>query len=172
MKQDLKERIPVWAPVLPVTVLSCVFLVLLFSRYLLRWFDVETCLGIPIVLRYSIGLLFIGIGLLYYVWGFKDLKPAGTVGCAKSLRDKGAYGLTRNPMYFGGNALFWGTAIVLDNLVLLLAACIWLFGNYLVIVLWEEKQLIRKFGEEYREYKRRVPRFFPVNLRRRKSHEI
>jgi len=71
-------------------------------------------------------------------------------------------------MYFGGNAMFWGTAIVLDNLVLLLAACIWLFGNYLVIVLWEEKKLMKKFGEEYIEYKRRVPRFFPVNLRKRK----
>ncbi len=172
MKQDLKERPPVWAPIIPFTVLTCVFLVLLFSHYLLRWFDIGTCMGIPIIIRYSLGISFIGIGLLYYVWGFIDLKPAGTVGYANSLRDKGAYGLTRNPMYFGGNAMFWGTALVLDNLVLLLAACIWLFGNYLVIVLWEEKQLIRKFGEEYIEYKRRVPRFFPFNLRKRKIHEV
>lgn len=167
MKRDLKETIPVWAPALPVAVLMLVLLVLLFSRYLLLWLEWETSLGMPILLRYSIGISLIGIGFFIYVWGLKDLKPAGTVGQAKSLRQKGAYGYTRNPMYFGGNAMFWGTAIVLDSLVLLLAASIWLLGNYLEIVLWEEKQLNEKFGEEYREYKRRVPRFFPINLRKR-----
>ncbi len=118
-------------------------------------------MGIPMLFRYIIGVPLIITGSTFFIWGFAHLKPAAAIGFAKKLRDKGAYGMTRNPMYFGLNAAFWGTGLLIDKLAVLIAALIWSILNYLSVVLWEEKQMYGKFGEEYIGYKKRVPRFVP-----------
>jgi len=54
----------------------------------------------------------------------------------------------------GQAVLFRSTAVVEY------AAAIWL-AAHLFVLLYEEPTLQRKFGEEYREYRRRVPRWIP-----------
>lgn len=54
-----------------------------------------------------------------------------------------------------GQALFFGSAGLLAY-----AACVAL-GFHLFVVLWEEPHLREKFGAEYDEYFRRVPRWIP-----------
>ena len=105
---------------------------------------------------------------IFFIWGFFRLNPAAAIGNAKRLRTTGAYGLTRNPMYFGLNAAFWGIGFVTDDLSVLIGAFIWSSLNYLSVTLWEEKQMFEKFGDEYLEYKKRVPRFIPIKLKRKK----
>ena len=139
MNQEIKEKPPFWFPIA------------------------------PIIIRYIIGSLLTIIGIVFFIWGFVKLKPAAAIGFATKLRDKGAYKLTRNPMYFGVNSSFWGIGLILDNLSVLLAAFIWSVLNYLSVTLWEEKQMYGKFGEEYIEYKKRVPRFIPIKSKRRKK---
>jgi len=168
MNKDLKEKPPFWFPVAPVMVIVFIYLVIRMSRQILKWLNLETNLGIPVIIRYSAGSLLIITGLVFFIWGFVRLKPAAAIGYAKKLRNTGAYGLTRNPMYFGLNAAFWGTGVLLDNLSLLVAAFIWSFLNYLSVTLWEEKQMYGKFGEEYLDYKKRVPRFIPVKWKKKK----
>ena len=72
-------------------------------------------------------------------------------------------------MYFGLNAAFWGTGLLLDSVKVLIGAFIWSVLNYLSVTLWEEKQMSGKFGEKYLEYKKRVPRFIPIKWRKRNS---
>ena len=168
MEQNLKEKPPFWFPIAPIMVIVCIYLVLLLSRHILNWLDLVTYFGIPIIVRYTVGIVLIIIGLIFFIWGFIRLKPAAAIGFAKSLRNSGAYGLTRNPMYFGLNAAFWGTGLLLDNLSVIIAAFIWTLLNYLSVTLWEEKQMYGKFGEEYLEYKKRVPRFIPIKWKRKK----
>ena len=168
MNQELKEKPPFWFPIAPIMVIVFIYLVLLLSQQILRWLNLETYIGIPIILRYSVGVLLVIIGLVFFIWGFIRLRPAAAIGYAKRLRDKGAYGLTRNPMYFGLNSAFWGAGIFLGNLSVLIAAFIWSLLNYLSVTIWEEKQMYAKFGEEYLEYKKRVPRFIPIKLKRKK----
>lgn len=95
--------------------------------------------------------------------GIPELSPADQRK-GRLLQD-GAYRLVRHPRYlsagFGiiANALFInyvGTYI----LILLLAPL-----GYMMIV-FEERELIDRFGEEYRKYQREVPRFI---LRWRKN---
>ena len=106
------------------------------------------------------------IGLTFFIWGFTRLKPAAAIGFAKKLRTTGAYGLTRNPMYFGLSTAIWGTGFLLDNLTFPIVALIWSCLNYLSVTLWEEKQIYSKFGKENLEYKKRVPRFIPIKWNR------
>ncbi|TMW70107.1 methyltransferase family protein [Alteribacter natronophilus] len=79
----------------------------------------------------------------------------------RKLVVSGPYRYTRNPMISGVIFILLGES--------LLAGSFWLAGwfvlfstvNYTYFVIGEEPELEKKFGEEYREYKRRVPRLIP-----------
>jgi len=75
----------------------------------------------------------------------------------------GIYACMRHPMHFGLLFLPWSAALILGSptFILLLAPLEMLF-ILAMIQLVEEPEAIRKFGEAYREYKKRVPMF---NLR-------
>lgn len=79
----------------------------------------------------------------------------------KRLVTTGPYRLIRNPM-------MWGVGTILAGLALWLGSVgLWLgFGCFLVFIRWfvhtyEEPDMERRFGEEYREYCRAVPRWWP-----------
>jgi protein-S-isoprenylcysteine O-methyltransferase Ste14 len=75
------------------------------------------------------------------------------------LATGGVFRWTRNPLYSGGTLVMVGVALVfaLDWLILLLvpSALILHYG----VVVREEQYLERKFGDQYRLYKLRVPRY-------------
>ncbi|MFH1561894.1 MAG: isoprenylcysteine carboxylmethyltransferase family protein [Nitrospirota bacterium] len=156
-----KETPPIWFPIVPVMVLAGIGNVLFISYKTSLWLGIPLYLPIPFVLRIIFGAPLILTGGFFFLWGFKLLKPAGAMGLAKKLRTSGAYGYTRNPMYFGVCSVFWGVGILLCLSYILIAALIWSIFNYLWVVIGEEKGIESKFGEEYLEYKRRVPRFIP-----------
>jgi protein-S-isoprenylcysteine O-methyltransferase Ste14 len=75
------------------------------------------------------------------------------------LATDGVYARLRNPMYVGLILLTGGIGIALASdwtLVLLVAAAFILHHG---VVLREERYLEAKFGEEYRRYRARVPRW-------------
>jgi protein-S-isoprenylcysteine O-methyltransferase Ste14 len=78
---------------------------------------------------------------------------------ALALATTGVFARTRNPIYVGNCLLLLGIALgfALDWALLLLAASLPLLHRS--IVLHEERYLEGKFGEEYRRYKARVPRY-------------
>jgi hypothetical protein len=77
-----------------------------------------------------------------------------------ALVTTGIFTWTRNPMYFGGCLALLGIAIgfALDWVILLLAASLPLV--HYGIILREERYLERKFGDEYRRYQKKVPRYW------------
>lgn len=166
MENDVREKAPRWFPIAPIVVFICVYGVLVLARHIVIWLNLANNLSIPFLLGYIVGVPLTIIGLVFFIWGFAQLKPAAAIGFAKKLRDTGAYGFTRNPMYFGLNAVLWGVGLTLGMLSVLIAAFIWSSLNFLSVTLWEEKQMYSKFGEEYIEYKKRVPRFIPLKFNR------
>jgi len=78
---------------------------------------------------------------------------------ALALATTGIYARVRNPMYVGLILILAGIAVALASdwmLILLVPTALILhFG----VVLREERYLEAKFGEDYRRYKRRVPRY-------------
>jgi protein-S-isoprenylcysteine O-methyltransferase Ste14 len=77
-----------------------------------------------------------------------------------ALGTTGIFTWTRNPMYVGGSLALFGIAIgfALDWVILLLVASLPLI--HYGIILREERYLERKFGDEYRRYTERVPRYW------------
>jgi protein-S-isoprenylcysteine O-methyltransferase Ste14 len=77
-----------------------------------------------------------------------------------ALASSGMFTWTRNPMYVGGSLALLGIAIgcALDWVILLLVVS--LPHVHYGIILREERYLERKFGDEYRRYKTKVPRYW------------
>jgi protein-S-isoprenylcysteine O-methyltransferase Ste14 len=75
------------------------------------------------------------------------------------LRTSGIYKISRNPMYASFIFLNTATFLFLPSLLLL---AIMLYGMIVhhFIILGEEKFLEKEFGDEYRNYKARVSRYF------------
>jgi protein-S-isoprenylcysteine O-methyltransferase Ste14 len=83
----------------------------------------------------------------------------------KRLVTTGPYGLVRNPMMWGIGTLLIGLALALGSVGLWFGlACFVLFVRWFVPY-YEEPDMERRFGEEYREYCRRTPRWWPVLIR-------
>jgi protein-S-isoprenylcysteine O-methyltransferase Ste14 len=73
----------------------------------------------------------------------------------------GAFRYVRNPGYVGVLGLIVGQSLLFASAAVLAHAAIMALAFHLFVVLYEEPHLRRKFGTEYEEYQRRVPRWLP-----------
>jgi protein-S-isoprenylcysteine O-methyltransferase Ste14 len=114
-----------------------------------------------------LSFVLIGVGIAIYLhtafWGFA-LRGRGTpapIAPPKKLVIEGLHRYVRNPMYIGVLLIVIGQAVLFHSMALVrYAAAIWL-AAHLFVLFYEEPALQRKFGDEYREYRQRVPRWIP-----------
>ena len=112
--------------------------------------------------RVGLGLGALGLGMLawaaagHHQGAPDDIRLAVT---ADYLTDHGAYGVTRNPLYVGGMTLWFGWAVWRGSRRSALMGALWLAGLATLGVPFEERMLKAKFGDTYREYQQRVPRW-------------
>jgi protein-S-isoprenylcysteine O-methyltransferase Ste14 len=74
---------------------------------------------------------------------------------------KGPYSVTRNPLYFFSFIGFLGIGLATESIVISLIMMLIFFGTHWPTILEEEEKLKILFGEKYRSYLDRVPRFLP-----------
>jgi protein-S-isoprenylcysteine O-methyltransferase Ste14 len=74
---------------------------------------------------------------------------------------RGPYRHVRNPMITGVLAVLLGECALLGSWPLLVWAGIFALANGLWMPLVEEPALERRFGDDYRDYRRNVPRWLP-----------
>ncbi|MEI6696713.1 MAG: isoprenylcysteine carboxylmethyltransferase family protein [Bacteroidota bacterium] len=79
----------------------------------------------------------------------------------KKLVSNGPYSYTRNPMVFGALSLYFSIAIFLNSLLCLISVFILLIIVYCYLIFSEEKRLLKDFGKDYQDYKKKVPMLFP-----------
>ena len=77
----------------------------------------------------------------------------------------GPFAVVRNPLYIGNIVLWVGFVVAAQLLWLVPIAIALLALEYHAIVTWEEQLLEAHFGDEYRAYAERVPRWFPGGQR-------
>ena len=95
-------------------------------------------------------------------WAGSETRTTGDVG-GTFLIVSGPFTYVRNPLYLGNILLYTGFGIMSFALFpyLQIAALIFFFIQYYYIVKEEESFLIKKFCEDFENYLKNVPRFFP-----------
>ena len=170
-----------WIVVINILGFTVSFLLESFPRIQKRFFKIPRILqqvfvlfvsGPPCILPFlpqphfkSLGSIAIPIGIIFIImaaifeilafreiWFIPSLVPKEKKG---KVLDTGIYGLIRHPIYSGVIFLSLGLGLVFRAvyaLVYLLIAAVF-FG---LITLIEEKDLIRDYGEEYNEYRKKI----------------
>ena len=80
-----------------------------------------------------------------------------------TLRIQGPYRFSRHPLYFF-SIVFLLFRPVMDLFYLTFFICVVIYfyiGSY-----YEEKKLVRMFGKDYENYRKQVPRIFPIKIYR------
>lgn len=112
----------------------------------------------------GLGLLLVGLSL--FVSSLRRFASDGKGTLApwdppRHLVIRGPYRYVRNPMISGVVLVLFGEALMLLSGPHVQWALIFLVINFVYIPLFEEQQLKARFGEEYIEYCRHVPRLLP-----------
>jgi protein-S-isoprenylcysteine O-methyltransferase Ste14 len=109
------------------------------------------------------GSAFVLIGFALAALSMRRFRVAGTSVVpgepSTALVTTGPYAVTRNPIYIGFVLAYFGLAIMLTSLWIVALLIPVLFILQRGVVEREEAYLERQFGEAYRKYKARVPRW-------------
>jgi protein-S-isoprenylcysteine O-methyltransferase Ste14 len=79
----------------------------------------------------------------------------------KILNTRGPYAYSRHPMYLTELALWFGWAVLYGS-IFVLAGLVALYALVSILAPREERALEAKFGEAYRQYRARVPRWLSL----------
>ena len=112
------------------------------------------------------GLIVILVGLTIMVITISSFIRIGKGTLApwsptKKLVVKGLYKYVRNPMILGVFTVLLGEALTLWSKNILAWAGTFFIINTIYFIIYEEPDLEKKFGDDYREYKKHVSRWLP-----------
>ena len=114
--------------------------------------------SVPLALRLAVAGLIAAIAVYFSLKGHVVVQ-GGPDHPGRPVRD-GAFARVRNPIYLGSLLFYIGLAIsTLSLLALAVFESIFLFYNY--IASYEERRLVQIYGDVYRDYRRKVPKWIP-----------
>lgn len=162
------SRLGAWHQARAIALLPGVVAVLVPAFLLLSTgVDVGWGLGSPAAaLPVLLGLVLIALGFALWLWTVRLFARVGEGTLApwdptRSLVVAGPYRHLRNPMIIAVLTALAGEAALFGSPPLLVWLAAFLAINHAFFRFDEEPELERRFGEEYRAYKRNVPRWLP-----------
>jgi protein-S-isoprenylcysteine O-methyltransferase Ste14 len=124
----------------------------------------------PVVLVYSIflplkfgtawlyaGLLILAVSLVFTIIALFNIASAP----ADKPVTKGVYKISRHPMYLSGFLMILSVGISSASWIVLLLAVIWIVF-WRIVVPAEERFLLEEYGDSYREYWEKTPRWIGI----------
>ena len=98
-------------------------------------------------------------GMFFILHGMKDLGSQLLFSNGR-LVTEGIYSRVRHPIYLGILFLVYSSVLATLSIQLIIYALL-LTLAYSIIIPVEERYLLKRFGEEYKRYKARVPALLP-----------
>ena len=140
--------------ILPITTIIVVPLVIESNFFIT--FDILSFIGIVFLLSGFI-LLCITITMFIRI-GRGTLAPWSPTS---KLVVGGIYAHVRNPMITGVMTILLGESMIFHSLNIFIWLIVFFMINNIYFVLSEEPGLVKRFGKDYLEYKKNVPRWIP-----------
>jgi protein-S-isoprenylcysteine O-methyltransferase Ste14 len=110
-----------------------------------------------------LGLLLVGFGTILNLWTDSLFKKGRTTVKPQEMPSKlvvsGPFLISRHPMYLGMAAILLGEAVFLGSFATFAFPLIFAILMEVLFISVEEENLEEAFGEEYRDYKRKVRRW-------------
>jgi len=128
------------------------------KRYLAEW---------AVAMKWAIGVGCVGLGLLWALWALLTQLTAGRgtpvpLAPTQKLIVSGPYRFSRNPMQLGMIVYYFGAGTLLGSVRIgLVMFLVGLVLGALYHKLIEERELARRFGKDYEDYKARTPFLIP-----------
>jgi len=124
------------------------------------------------IIKWIIIVILLVTGLIYGIWSVIIQNTIGEGGPVeignieispktKNLVVSGPYKNTRNPMLFGAFLIYLAFALFINSIISVVLVCAILVFMLTVVVKMEEKRLLKDFGNQYEEYRKRVSMFIP-----------
>ena len=116
---------------------------------------------------FYVAMFFLALGLFLAIWSVRTFYTTGGEGTpgpwrpVSNLIISGPYRYVRNPMILGVVDLLLFESAFFSSIPFLLWAIVFFVGNIIYFKIFEEKELIQRFGENYKDYKNEVPMLFP-----------
>lgn len=149
------------------------WLPLAYLIYSQRFFLLQFKTAFPITLNIT-GIIFLAAGTLLHIWTGKLLGLWGLVGLpeiSSKIKSKlvadGPFSVVRHPTYLAHTVMFFGIFLITETAAVGIVTLLdFVLVNAIIIPL-EDRELLKRFGEDYKKYKERVPGFFPLLIRRK-----
>lgn len=124
------------------------------------------------LLSLVLGIILIIAGIILHAWtakligikatiGYTELKPEEQNIDRKGLITSGPFSVVRHPSYWAHTAIIIGIFFMTGIITVGIIAIIDLVITYFITTTLEDRELVGRFGDLYREYQREVPKFFP-----------
>jgi len=104
------------------------------------------------------GIILSLIGIIWRLWA------SGIIIKSRSVASSGPYLLCRHPLYFGSFIMGLGFSLICGKIIFVILFLMFFYISYFPLMKDEEKKMLKLFGNEYSEYMRSVPMFFPRRI--------
>jgi protein-S-isoprenylcysteine O-methyltransferase Ste14 len=160
------KKIGVWMYVVVFLEWLPIGYVINLHREFLLQFQLEFSIFIVII-----GFSFIGAGIVLHSWTAYLLGIKATIGYTEleknpkptdeKLIDSGPFSVVRHPSYWAHTFILFGTFLISGSIIVGVITLIDLLIAYFVTMELEDRELVERFEDQYEDYKKRVPKFFP-----------
>ncbi len=140
---------------------------LAYYIYLNRAFLLQYRIDLHPLIRIA-GIVIMTVGALLQIWTGRLLSLFGLMGLPEvsqkaegRLVTGGAFSFVRHPTYLAHTLMFGGAFLLSGVIAVGVVALLDFLVMNAVIIPLEEKELLLRFGEEYVQYKERVPGYLP-----------
>ena len=124
------------------------------------------------IIKWVIIIILLAIGFIYGIWSVVIQNTIGEGGPVeignieispktKNLVVSGPYKNTRNPMLLGTFLIYLAFALFINSITSVVIVCAIFVFMLTVVVKMEEKRLLKDFGNQYEEYRKKVSMFIP-----------